>query len=129
MKEVVAFALQREDKFLLEFRTDPPFCDKWSFPGGKIEMGERAYDALHREMREELGVEPLSVIPLDQMKYNGYTIYPYWVRDWEGGIPIKTDAEHTLGWFTLARVIEDTNGWLPARMLAASIVDYAVTAV
>ncbi|MGN0234983.1 MAG: (deoxy)nucleoside triphosphate pyrophosphohydrolase [Paludibacteraceae bacterium] len=30
---------------------------KWEFPGGKIEPGERAEDALHREIREEMDMD------------------------------------------------------------------------
>jgi 8-oxo-dGTP diphosphatase len=37
---------------------------KWEFPGGKIEPGEAAETALHREIREELGCAIELVRPL-----------------------------------------------------------------
>lgn len=51
---VVAGILYRsEDQILLCQRVD---CGKWEFPGGKIEAGESETEALHREIKEELGI-------------------------------------------------------------------------
>ncbi|WP_426998870.1 (deoxy)nucleoside triphosphate pyrophosphohydrolase [Pseudarthrobacter sp. N5] len=42
---------------LVARRTAPPqFAGMWEFPGGKVETGESDEDALHRELREELGI-------------------------------------------------------------------------
>lgn len=38
-------------------RPGKPAGGRWEFPGGKIEVGESAADALRREIREELAVE------------------------------------------------------------------------
>lgn len=43
-------------KTLLGKRTSGEFIDFWEFPGGKIEEKESSFDALVRELQEELAI-------------------------------------------------------------------------
>jgi mutator protein MutT len=44
-------------RVLLERRGKPPALGAWSLPGGLIEIGETAEDAIRREVVEECGIE------------------------------------------------------------------------
>ena len=55
---VVVDSLDHPTRPLAARRTGPPaLAGGWELPGGKVEDGEDVRDALHRELREELGVE------------------------------------------------------------------------
>ncbi len=43
-------------RVLLIKRGNPPYGGEWSIPGGAIELGETAREALEREVREETGL-------------------------------------------------------------------------
>ena len=54
---VAGILLDGRDQVLITERIgDGPFHGLWEFPGGKIDQGETAMEALHRELQEELGV-------------------------------------------------------------------------
>ncbi|HTN52926.1 MAG TPA: NUDIX domain-containing protein, partial [Anaeromyxobacter sp.] len=54
---VVAVILDDRDRVLLTRRSVPPFLGLWVMPGGKIGLGEPMLSALHREVREEVGID------------------------------------------------------------------------
>lgn len=63
--EVVAAAIIDDGRLLLAQRARPSdLAGKWELPGGRVELGESAHDAVRREIREELGVD---VEPLDRV--------------------------------------------------------------
>ncbi|HKL26753.1 MAG TPA: NUDIX hydrolase [Desulfuromonadales bacterium] len=57
MTAVVACVIDARQRVLLTRRCIDPFCGQWVMPGGKIDHGETILAALHREVREEVGIE------------------------------------------------------------------------
>ena len=54
---VVAVIVDDQGRVLLTRRSIPPFLGQWVMPGGKIGLGEPMISALHREVREEVGID------------------------------------------------------------------------
>ena len=60
----VGVLIQSNGAFLLTSRpAGKPYAGYWEFPGGKVEQGESTYDALCRELREEIGIEVRNATP------------------------------------------------------------------
>lgn len=71
--EVAAGVVFREGKLLIsQRRSEDHLGGLWEFPGGKLEPGESWVDCLHRELREELGIE----VEVDELLYATKHEYP-----------------------------------------------------
>ncbi len=54
---VVAVIVDDAERVVLTRRAVAPFQGRWVMPGGKIALGEPILSALHREVREEVGID------------------------------------------------------------------------
>ncbi len=84
----VAVFRRSDGAVLLAQRPDgKPWAGWWEFPGGKVEAGETALAALHREVQEELGSTVLSAYPwlTRTFAYPEKTVklHFFMVRDWQ----------------------------------------------
>lgn len=74
---VVAGVIARDERYLItQRRPTAVLAGLWEFPGGRVESGENDADALHRELRERLGVEVEVGKPMARRThhYEGYTV-------------------------------------------------------
>mgnify|MGYP000055672530 CR=1 FL=1 len=115
MHRVVVAALLGPRGILLCRRnpTAEAYPGKWDLPGGHIEGGESAEQALVRELREELGitVPPPGAGPSFQLSKgdggSGSLLLQGWaLRDWEGVPYNRAPEEHTeIGWFGIEQAL------------------------
>lgn len=113
---VVAAALLRSDgRILLQKRPEGrEMAGLWEFPGGKLEAGEQAEQALVRELAEELDidVDPEKLTPAcfasAAIGSKDLLLLLYTCREWDGE-PRAVEGQE-LGWFTL---IEMNNLTMP----------------
>jgi 8-oxo-dGTP diphosphatase len=100
--EVVAAVLMSADeqRFMLACRPEGKvYAGYWEFPGGKIEAGELARQALARELREELGIEVVEANPWLRRDFeypHAHVRIQFWrVTAWRGEIGVSAPFEHS----------------------------------
>ncbi|WP_328536917.1 (deoxy)nucleoside triphosphate pyrophosphohydrolase [Streptomyces sp. NBC_00344] len=120
---VVGGALYDRGRLLAARRSAPPeLAGRWELPGGKVEPGESAEQALVRELREELGVETevLERIPGEWPLKPGYVLQVWTARLVSGEVSPLEDHD-ALRWLSPPEISQVD--WLdqdrPAVALAA----------
>jgi len=92
--KVVAGFIEKNNKFLLVQR---PFNKKngglWEFPGGKVEKDETLENAIKRELKEELGINVLSMESIEKIEYDYgdffIELYLFKIKNFSGKIDLK----------------------------------------
>ncbi|MGB7266639.1 MAG: (deoxy)nucleoside triphosphate pyrophosphohydrolase [Terracidiphilus sp.] len=71
LRFVAAALIVRDNEVLIgQRRADQPMASQWEFPGGKIEPGESAPEALARELAEELGIQAEVGAPVTRIRHH-----------------------------------------------------------
>ena len=98
---------------LLKRQIGKPYENLWGVPAGKIDQGETPYDALFREVYEEVGIELLSekVIYIGKLFFRipmGDYVYHMFVHSFENQpeITLAIDEAEEARWTTLAEAAD-----------------------
>ena len=112
--------LDTPTRLLAARRTEPPhLAGGWELPGGKLEAGESPQEALHRELREELGV---GVRLGEEIRPDGEASWPLppsarlrvWLAVVTHGTPEPLEEHDELRWLGPGR-------WRDVAWLAADV--------
>lgn len=110
LRFVAAALIVREGEVLIcQRRADQPMALQWEFPGGKIEAGESAEEALARELDEELGIQatvgPLVTRIRHNYRHGGAVDLQFFaVREFSGELENRIFAQ--LRWTRLEQLPE-----------------------
>ena len=94
--------VERDGRVLLGRRRFEPSAGLWDLPGGFVDEQEHPLDALHRELREETGleIEPTEFLGIWMQGYDGRTVLCLtWLAAPTGGEEQAGDDLVELRWF------------------------------
>lgn len=87
----IAVGIIRNDAgeiYITQRAADAHMANKWEFPGGKIEAGETAEEAMIRELEEEVGITASEPQLFDKLEYEfpdrHITLWFWLVENWQG---------------------------------------------
>lgn len=106
----VSVALERDGRYLLVLRANPPAQHMYAFPGGRVEPDEALADAALRELEEETGLRASNPRPFasfdltsDDPGRSGFMLTVFLADD-PGGEALALDDAKAIGWFTPGEV-------------------------
>jgi 8-oxo-dGTP diphosphatase len=111
--------LEHPTALLAARRSEPPrLAGGWELPGGKVEPGEEAVAALHREIAEELGVVVRLGAEVAGPDGGTWPLPPthalrVWLATITRGAPEPLEDHDELRWLPLDRAVDGV-GWLSA---------------
>ena len=96
----------------------------WHLPGGGVEMGETAAEAMARELVEEAGVKvtappKLIAVHANRGRFRGDHVLLYRIEAWEPCPATSRGEIHQIGWFRPQALPEWTTG--PTRRRVAEV--------
>jgi ADP-ribose pyrophosphatase YjhB (NUDIX family) len=102
----------KQDRFLLIRRGRPPRQGGWSIPGGRQEAGETVHEAIHREIREEAGIEiditgvaaVVDLIDRDEAGLNHHYTVIDMSAEWRSGEARAGDDATDTAWVALDEI-------------------------
>lgn len=105
----VSVALERDGRFLLVLRANPPAQNLYAFPGGRVDPDETLEHAALRELAEETGLKAINPRPFATFDLGSdapgehsksHFFLTVFLADDTGGDPVAMDDARQIGWFT-----------------------------
>ena len=114
--ELAKAVIREGEKYLLLKRSPDAkvYPDRWDFPGGKLDQGETAEEAVVREVKEETGLDVAFGPRIKQTEYEDtdyILVFYYFIPQSLSGNIRLSDAHSEYQWFAEKEIRDLTCHW------------------